>query len=121
MKIALPTAGKKGKDEKISHHFGRCKTFTIYYLEKDEVKVIENRGTHRGGNMSPPELLAEEGVDLMICSNLGRKAVDLFEELGIEVYRGAGNTVKDALEAWENDELEEASLSEACDEGRHGR
>lgn len=119
MKIAMPTMGDDGMDEQIGQHFGRSPTFTIYHSDKDKVSVIENQGKHRGGSMNPPELLAEEGIDVMLCSNLGRKAIDLFEDLGIDVYCGAGATVKEALEAWENDELEEASLSDGCEEGRH--
>ena len=119
MKIAMPTMGAKGMDEMISQHFGRSQTFTIYNTEQNEVYVIENMGKHRGGSMNPPELLAEEEIDVMLCSNLGRKAIDLFEDLGIEVYCGAGNTVKEALEAWHNDELKAASLSDGCEEARH--
>jgi len=119
MKIAMPTMGNDGKDEMISQHFGRSRTFTIYESDKEEIYVIENQGKHRGGSMSPPELLAEEGIDVMLCSNLGRKAIDLFDELGIDVYCGAGNTVKEALDAWDNEELEAASLSNGCKEGRH--
>ncbi|MBS3781288.1 MAG: NifB/NifX family molybdenum-iron cluster-binding protein [Candidatus Thermoplasmatota archaeon] len=119
MKIAMPTMGNDGMDEQIGQHFGRVPTFTIYDLEKDEVEVIENQGKHRGGSMNPPEILAGEGVDVMLCSNLGRKAIDLFDELGIDVYCGAGNTVREALEAFEKDELEVATLSDGCEEGSH--
>lgn len=119
MKVAMPTDGERGLEENIAQHFGRSPTFTIYDTEKEDVNVIENQSKHRGGKGNPPELLAEEDVDVMICSNLGRKAVNLFEDLGIHVYCGAGGTVQEAIEAWENDELEEATVAEACDEGRH--
>ncbi|MEF8874737.1 MAG: NifB/NifX family molybdenum-iron cluster-binding protein [Candidatus Thermoplasmatota archaeon] len=119
MKVAIPTMGESGFDEKISGHFGRCRTFAIYDTEEEDLNFIPNNSKHMGGKGNPPELLAEENVDVMLCGNLGRKAVNLFEELGIDVYCGAKGTVDDALDSWDEDGLEEASVSDACEEGRH--
>jgi len=119
MRVALPTMGEKGLKEKIGAHFGRCPTFTIYDLETEEIEVISNNSKHKGGKGNPPELLAEKDIDCMICKNLGRKAVSLFEDLGIEVYDGAEGTVQEAVESWKNDSLDETSISDACDEGQH--
>lgn len=119
MKIAIPAMGESGYDEKISSHFGRCRTFAIYDTEDEDLSFLPNNSKHMGGKGNPPELLDEENVDVMLCGNLGIKAVSLFEELGIDVYRGARGTVEDALNSWEEDELEEASLNTACEEGRH--
>ncbi len=119
MRVALPTMGEKGLDEKIGTHFGRCPTFTIYDLEDEEIEVIPNNSKHNGGEGNPPELLAEKNIDCMICKNLGKRAVSLFEDLGINVYDGAGGTVEQAIENWKNDSLDETSISEACDEGKH--
>lgn len=118
MKLALPTTGENGLKEKVSTHFGRCPTFTIYDVEDEDIKVISNNSRHKGGGGNPPDLLAEEDVDAMVCQNLGKKAVSLFEELGIDVYSGARGTVKDAIEGWKENRLEETSVSDACDEGK---
>lgn len=118
MKIALPTMGENGLKEKISNHFGRCPNFTLYDVEDDDIDVISNNSRHKGGKGNPPDLLAEENVDVMICKNLGKKAVSLFEELGIDVYSGARGTVEEAIEDWKEDRLEETSVSDACDEGK---
>ena len=119
MRVAFPTMGEKGLKEEIGNHFGRCPTFTIYDLEDDEIEIISNNSKHNGGQGNPPELLAEENIDCIICKNLGKKAVSLFEDIGINVYDGAGNTVEEALNSWKGNELEETSISEACDEGNH--
>ncbi|MGM0510899.1 MAG: NifB/NifX family molybdenum-iron cluster-binding protein [Thermoplasmatota archaeon] len=117
MKLGIPSMGEKGLEESISPHFGRGPTFTLYDSETDEVTVIENTSEHRGGTGQPPELLKENGVDIMLCANLGRRAVRLFDEYGIEVYCGAQGTVKDAIDAWKNDRLEKANDANVCDEG----
>lgn len=118
MRVALPTMGEKGLEEEIGAHFGRCPTFTICDLENDEIEIISNNSKHAGGKGNPPELLAEKDIDAMICKNLGKKAVSLFEDLGIEVYDDAEGTVGDAIESWKNDNLKETSISDACDEGQ---
>ncbi|HHE48097.1 MAG TPA: dinitrogenase iron-molybdenum cofactor biosynthesis protein, partial [Candidatus Acetothermia bacterium] len=51
---------------------------------------------------------------LVICSGLGRRAIDLLSQNGIEVVTGATGTVREAIEAWQSGRL---SGAEAC--GRH--
>lgn len=119
MKIALPTMGKDGFDEKVGEHFGRCPTFTIYDPEREDVEIISNNSKHKGGKGNPPDLLANKGVDVMICSNLGKRAVSLFEKLGVEVYTGAEGTVEESIELWEKERLQKTSVSDACDQGKH--
>ena len=85
MKIAVPTMGDKGLDVVIGEHFGRVPTYTIVDLDTNEVKVIPNTSEHMGGIGHPPEIMAREGVNIMVCRGLGRRAITLFEELGIDV------------------------------------
>ena len=115
MRICFPTEGNAGLEENIGEHFGRVPTYTIVENETEEVEIIPNDSTHKGGRGLPADLLAEEGVDVMVCSGLGRKAINLFEEHGIEVCIGAGGTVKDALEEYRNDRLKGASQTDACE------
>ncbi|MFO7946591.1 MAG: NifB/NifX family molybdenum-iron cluster-binding protein [Armatimonadota bacterium] len=79
--------------------------------------MIPNDSEHKGGRGLPANLLAEEGIDVLLCSDLGRKAMNLFDQHGITVHVGAGGTVKEVVEQWQKEELTEASESDAC--GRH--
>ncbi len=117
MKVSITCIGEKGMEEEISPHFGRAPAFVVYNDENDELKIISNTSEHMGGQGKPPELMAEEGVDVMLTSNLGRRAVAMFESMGIKVYCGASGTVGDAIEQWKNGVLDEASKSNACDRG----
>lgn len=119
MKIAVPTMGYTGLDEKVGEHFGRSPTYTIFDTEANEINVIDNTGTHTGGQIYPPELMQKEGVDVMLCSSLGPKAVKMFEEFGIEVFVGASGTVKDAINSYKKGILIEATDENACREHRH--
>ena len=117
MKICIPTVGNNGLDDTIGEHFGRVPTYTIINLDNDEVKVIPNTSQHTGGIGYPPEIMAKEGVNVMVCRGLGRRAISMFEEFGIDVYIGATGTVKDAIEDFKQGRLQKASKSDAC--GRH--
>jgi predicted Fe-Mo cluster-binding NifX family protein len=117
MMIGIPTMGSRGMREIVGEHFGRTPTYTLFDPETNELKVIENTSEHMGGVGHPPELLADHGVNVMICQGLGRRAIAMFSEKGICVLIGAGGTVSDAIQMWRNNELTEASEAHAC--GKH--
>ncbi|RUM34507.1 MAG: dinitrogenase iron-molybdenum cofactor biosynthesis protein [Archaeoglobus sp.] len=119
MKIAVPTEGRGGLNDLVSMHFGRAATFTVYDTETKEEYVIPNTSEHFGGVGTPPELLAKAGVDVVVCGNLGPKAVLAFERFGIKVYVGATGTAKDAINAFLSGILQPASLDTACPDHRH--
>jgi predicted Fe-Mo cluster-binding NifX family protein len=119
MKVAVPTMGNSGMDEYVSEHFGRAPTFTVVDLDKNDVKVLPNTSEHMGGVGYPPELMAKEGVYVMLCSGLGPRAIGMFEQYGIEVYVGASGTVRDAIKAWQAGMLQEATDENACKMHRH--
>ncbi len=117
MKICIPTMGENGLDNQVGEHFGRVPTYTIVDLDTNEVKVIQNTSEHMGGQGYPPEIMAKEGVNAMVCRGLGRRAIMMFEELGIDVYIGASGTVKDVIDAFKQDRLQKANMDNAC--GQH--
>ena len=117
MKICIPTVGDNGLDDFVGEHFGRVPTYTIVDLDTDEVKVIPNTSEHMGGQGHPPEIMAKEGVNVMVCRGLGRRAIAMFEELGINVYIGASGTVRDAIDAFKQGRLQKAGIDDAC--GQH--
>ena len=117
MKICIPTMGKRGLDDSVGEHFGRVPTYTIVDLENDEVKVVPNVSHHMGGQGDPPEIMAKEGVNVMICQGLGRRAISMFEGFGITVYIGAIGTIRDAVAAFKQNRLQKATVDDAC--GKH--
>jgi len=114
MKICIPTNGRLGLDDMVGEHFGRVPTYTIVDLENLDVKVVDNTSHHMGGSGNPPEIMAKEGVCAMVCHGLGRRAIELFDSLGIEVYIGASGSVRQAVEAFKEGALQKASKDHAC-------
>lgn len=119
MKVAVPVTKLEGPQSQVSSHLGRAAGFILFEPEEEEVEVIENTSEHMGGKGKPPGLLAEAGVDVLLCFNLGVRAIKRFEEYDVEVYVNCQGTAEDALIAWQQGELEEASAVNAC--RRHGR
>lgn len=119
MKVCVPTMGQSGMNEVISPHFGRCPHYTLIDTETNEVEVFPNTSEHMGGTGLPPELIARKGASVMLCSGLGPRAIQMFEQFGIEVFVGASGTVKDAISDWKSGKLQVATDETACKEHRH--
>ncbi len=119
MKLGIPTMGEAGLEDVVGSHFGRVPTYTIVDTETNEVEVIKNTSEHMGGTGLPPELMSKAGIQVMLCSALGPRAVRMFEQYGIEVYVGANGTVKDAVELWKAGKLQAATDKNACGQHQH--
>jgi len=106
---------RNGLDAVVGEHFGRVPFYTLVEPETEEVKTIENTGIHHeGAGLFPAQIIAKEGADVMLCAGLGRRAIGIFEEKGIHVFIGAEGTVRDALDAYKNGRLQEATDANAC-------
>ena len=114
--MAVPTEGKKGLEEKVAYHFGRCETYTILNENGELLEIIDNTSEHMGGRGLPPELLKKHGVRVLLCQGLGPRAVAMCEQLGIEVYVGEGRNVREMFELWRSGRLEKATMENVCEE-----
>ncbi|HDO19670.1 MAG TPA: dinitrogenase iron-molybdenum cofactor biosynthesis protein [Thermoplasmatales archaeon] len=119
MKICIPTAGSGGLGDMVGEHFGRVPTYTIVDLETGDVKIIRNTSIHMGGTLYPPEIMAKEGVDVMICRGLGRRAIGMFRDFNIDVYIGAEGTVERAIELFKQGKLRKAEVLDGCEGQGH--
>jgi predicted Fe-Mo cluster-binding NifX family protein len=115
MKIAIPSS----EDMQVFPHFGRCPFYVIIDSESGVRKCLPNSSIHSGGSKSPPEILSDEGVDVLVCNELGRKALMMFKNLNITVYVGAKGTLDDAILSWERGELQTPEKDYSC-EGHEG-
>lgn len=114
MKLGIPSLGDRGLEELVGEHFGRVPFYTIVDTETESVTVVPNTSEHMGGRGYPPELLSQAGVDIMLCRGLGRRAVMMFEEMGIQVFVGVDGTISNAVDQWREGRLEMATDENAC-------
>lgn len=81
----------------VSSHFGHCEKFEVFDVRNKEIfhyEVILNPG-HEPGKL--PRLLASCGITRVLAGGMGMKAVQLFEEQGIEVTTGISGPVKEVI------------------------
>jgi len=115
MRIAIPTEGKGGLDDKAAEHFGRCPTYTILDENGELIEIIENTSEHMGGTGLPPELMKKNNINIMLCRGLGYRAIELFNGFGIDVYVCQEKTAKDMFDKWKSGELKKAGKEDACE------
>ncbi len=119
MKICLPTAGEKGLTETVYNHFGSAPFFTVYNTDTQTCEVIENGNQHHEhGGCQPVGMLSAYNLDAIMTSGMGGRAVAMFNQSGIKVYKLSGSTVKEAAEKFEADDLVELTTENSC--GGHG-
>jgi len=83
-KIAIPT-----NDGVLWPHFGKAPQVTIVTVEDGQVKEIEvlEAPEHEHGAM--PRFIAAQGCTDVLCGGLGSGAVNMLNQLGIQVHAGA--------------------------------
>ncbi len=104
MKISIPTDGND-----VSAHFGRCPEFTIAEIKNNSAVNKQRIGNPGHSPGAIPQFLKENGVDCLICSGIGRRAIDLFLEYDIQVLQGVAGNIDDVIDAYLNGTLEEGS------------
>ena len=119
MKIIIPTDNKKGIQDTVAEHFGRCQTYTLLDGKGNLLKIIDNTSEHMGGVGLPPELMKKRGADILLCKELGPRALNLCQQLGIEVYVSQVKTVGEIFEMWQNKKIKKAGQEDIC--GEHKR
>ena len=95
-------------------------TYTIYDAETSQVEVVDNTSEHMGGSGLPAEILSGLGINVLLCSGLGRRAIGILNENGIEVYTGISGTAQNAIESWGIGKLSSATEGDACQKHTFG-
>ena len=92
--IAIPT-----DEGRLHGHFGGCREFTLVQADPEQRKIISIRPVtpppHAPGLF--PRWLREQGASVIIAGGIGRRALDLFAQQGIEVRAGEPGAAVEAL------------------------
>ena len=101
----------------VFQHFGRTESFKIYEVEDNKVvssEVISSNGTGHGALAG---LLAEQGVNVLICGGIGGGAQTALAEAEIDLCAGAQGNVDEVIETYLKGELESSGVN--CDHHHH--
>lgn len=129
MRVAVSADDRNGLDSVVSPHFGRCPYFVLVDLDSrqvGQVTAVENPfyGHHQPGQV--PQFIREQGADVMLTGGMGHRAIQFFDQYGIQAVTGASGTVRRSLEHYLGGALQSAepcreSIEHAHEhEGAHG-
>ncbi len=115
MLACIPTKGNAGLEDTVFEHFGSAPYFTLYDSEKGEIKIVENRNAHHShGTCHPMNQLVRYHIDCVICSGMGRRAIEALSTEGIKVYDAGSKKVSEILDKFKADGLSEIDPAKAC-------
>lgn len=112
VKIAIPTDNKGGLSDIVYNHFGMAPTYTIVDIVENKIKkieVIKNISDHFGGSESPVDLLLKNNVGIVICSNLGPRAMEILTCQGFDLFFTKREKVQDVVDNYIKGNLERFS------------
>ena len=120
-RIVIPAEDGNGLDARLSEHFGRAPYFIVVELDEDgsvsNVQAMPNESEHFGGAGRPPHRLLRFKPNAIIAYGMGPQALSVFQEAGVAVLKANADTIKEVIEAYRQDRLEE--LTEGCHHARH--
>lgn len=92
-------------------HFGKTENFKVYEVEDQKVVSSEVISSNGSGHGALAGILADEGVDVLICGGLGGGALQALAEAGIEVCSGAAGNTDEAVQAYLDGTLVDAGVN----------
>ena len=108
-------------NSRISEHFGRAPYFlTIDLDESDNITrhdIVVNDSEHFGGVGLPPDRILQLQPNALITGGMGPKALNIFQNARVAVFRANTTNVIDTVAAYTNNELRE--LTEGCKDAHH--
>lgn len=108
MKICVTSTGPD-LNASVDQRFGRCQYFLIVDTETMNVKAISNESalSSGGAGIQAAQIVTREDVDSVITGNIGPNAFQIFQAAGIKVFTGAKGTIKEAIENYTKEKLNE--------------
>lgn len=108
MKIMISSTGT---DEKsiVDEKFGRAEHYIIYDSTDEQYTDLVNTaqlGAH-GAGPKAAQIAIDEAVDYILTGNLGPKAMRVIEHTDIKVYYVKPGTVRENVNSFQDDLLEE--------------
>ena len=108
MKICV-SAVANSLDAQLDPRFGRCPYFVIVDSESMQFEAIPNMasGATGGAGIQAAQIIANNGVKVVITGNVGPNAFQALSAAGIKIVTGVFGTVREAVEKYKKGELRE--------------
>jgi predicted Fe-Mo cluster-binding NifX family protein len=114
MKIAVSAKGTS-VDSEVDSRFGRTIGFILFDTETGSSTYLDNsahRDLSQSTGIQTAQMIVEAGTEVLISGQIGPKASKVLSRTGIKSYVCSSGTVKEAIQALENNELKERTVDE---------
>ncbi len=123
MKVAITIETNDGLDSPVAQHFGHAPFFALIDVENGEItatEVVANPFAEKHQPGQVPGFIKEQNASVMLSGGMGGRAIQFFEQAGIETATGASGSVRQALEDYLGGNLTEAAPCAESVEHGHG-
>lgn len=120
LRLAIPADSGDGLKAPRSGHFGKCSYYILVDIKDNEVQEVtplKNGGHVTGGCFAPVMLLQGNHVSKLIVGGIGGRPLQGFNQVGIEVLYGAGQTVEESVNLFLNNKIEPIANNQVCGGG----
>jgi predicted Fe-Mo cluster-binding NifX family protein len=79
----------------------------FFETQSEEIEPIRNPASQAqgGAGIQAAKFVIDQGVETIITGRVGPKAMDVLQATGIPIYLFQGNSVRQAIEAFQKGEL----------------
>jgi predicted Fe-Mo cluster-binding NifX family protein len=115
MKVCFPVQTDQGMESQVFNHFGSAPIFILVNTEEKSVQQISNRDlNHVHGACNPIMALDGQKVDALVVGGIGGGALMKLNAMGVKVFGAEAQTVKENLELFKENKLQELSMENSC-------
>jgi predicted Fe-Mo cluster-binding NifX family protein len=120
MKIGVALKTGTTAEAEVDPRFGRCGYFLLVDTESDERIVLRNPAVEASGGAGTQaaQWLADQGVEVVIASEFGPKALRALQAGGLQAYSVSGGTGEQAIDQYLQGSLK--SVEQPTQRGRGG-
>jgi predicted Fe-Mo cluster-binding NifX family protein len=105
MRIAVTSGNDQGLNSPFYQHFGHSPFFTIVDVEDGQVKKVDVVSNPHSVQHTPgavPAFIKEQNADVILTGGMGARAVQFFNQMGIEPLTCSGSIVSEVIDQFIN-------------------
>ena len=115
MLVCVPTNNDAEMEAVLHAHFGSSPFFTLINTDTGDVQTVENRNAHHShGTCHPMGQLTKYRIDTVLCSAMGRRAVEALNSEGIKTLVSDARSVREALDQLADGTAKDIDPARAC-------
>jgi predicted Fe-Mo cluster-binding NifX family protein len=112
MRIAITAEHDNGLDSIVAQHFGHAPYFILADVDNGQVTAVKGIANpfaeaHEPGQI--PTFIQQQQANVILSGGMGGRAIQFFEQAGIQAATGARGTARQALENFFGGKLSEAA------------